>query len=1218
MLQWQHLFPKRILDRGSGYYKAGRVHDLTETGSGYTALVQGSEEYRVEITVKDNNVRSMTCTCPYSEDGPRCKHMAAVLYAIKAEELEELKAGRPDILAEKVIYPFAPAAEGEYRYFDIAKMTAPYTIYEKTWLEAQAMVEDRSILPRITTGYFPGSGESCGKILCEINSRYYRSSAEMVFSRGRIDYLSCQVYSCDGCGSGLVPRRGRKDKVLCKHACAMLILLDQYFADNGTGDATNYSAAYMLNEYSRALAPLSAADSDLAPAEGKSVVISPRLAIEYGRAELSFKVGTVQKQYVVKDLFELTDTISARSTLQLGKQFALDFGRDRVDESSTGWYNLIAAYAGDCRSRSQSQPDYTDTAADRRAIPLYGSRLDEFFDCAEGTAVPCRLMTGSTPDGDFSLRVETGDPELAMTLRPDVDSSGVFHGVLLEGSLPELLAGAKYTYFVDRQSFNRMSPESVAAIKPLCGGSMSSGWISMRIGRGRLTEFYQNVLPVLREHVTVAELDPETIDRYLPGDLAFAFYLDNDRGLVTCRPEAVYGDMEYNLVSSFSGAAPADSFRNKMKERQVYASITPYFDFPDLMRGELGFSAEDDDRLFALMSGGLELLNSIGRVYCTDRFSSSAVRRTVPVKIGVSLESDVMNLEFSSGDVSLAELAEILESYRLKKKYHRLKNGDFVSMDDAIADLSELMESLRISPKEFVKGKMDIPAYRALYLDKMLEQGTELYFTRDRHYRNLIKEFKTVSDADFELPESLAGIMRPYQVYAHKWLRTLAAYGFGGILADDMGLGKTLQMISVLLSARESGDVGTSLVVCPASLVYNWLDELSRFAPSLSACAVAGAQSERAEILAHYAKYDVLVTSYDLLKRDCDKYEDIYFLYCVIDEAQFIKNHSTAASKAVKIIKSRWRFALTGTPIENRLSELWSIFDFLMPGFLYGYETFKSELETPIVKHGDAAASERLRKLVSPFILRRLKDDVLKDLPAKTEEPRRVRLEGEQQKLYDAQVAKMKQLISGQDDESFKKNKIAVLAELTRIREICCDPSLIYEDYIGGSAKREACLDLISTAIEGGHRMLVFSQFTSMLALLEKDLQNAGIEYYKIIGATPKQERLNLVNAFNSGSVPVFLISLKAGGTGLNLTGADIVIHYDPWWNAAVQNQATDRAHRIGQTKPVTVYKLIVSGSIEDKILEMQERKLQLADDILSGEAASLGSLSRDELLALI
>ena len=511
-----------------------------------------------------------------------------------------------------------------------------------------------------------------------------------------------------------------------------------------------------------------------------------------------------------------------------------------------------------------------------------------------------------------------------------------------------------------------------------------------------------------------------------------------------------------------------------------------------------------------------------------------------------------------------------------------------------------------------------MPSYRALYLEQMLENAQEIYTTRDRHYRRLIKDFNAVKDSDYEIPTELRQVLRGYQVYGYKWLRTLAGCGFGGILADEMGLGKTLQIIAVLLAEKQEGSIGTSLIICPASLVYNWAEEFHRFAPELTVCPVEGNQTERSEIIERSGKWDVLISSYDHLKRDVQTYEGKVFLYEVLDEAQFIKNQSTASAKAVKVIRAKHRFALTGTPIENRLSELWSIFDFLMPGFLYRYETFRKEMEKPIAKEGSEEASLRLKRMVSPFILRRLKTEVLKDLPEKVEESHIVRFGEEQQKLYDAQVLRMKNLLEKENEESFRKSKIQILAELTRIRQICCDPALLFENYDGGSAKMEACMDLVRSAMEGEHRILLFSQFTSMLDLLKERLRQEEIPYYEITGATPKKERLRLVSAFNDGDVPLFLISLRAGGTGLNLTGADIVIHYDPWWNAAAQNQATDRAHRIGQQKPVTVFKLIAKDSIEEKIQQLQEKKLNLADEIIGGEQVSFSSLTREDLLEMI
>ncbi|MGZ1156111.1 DEAD/DEAH box helicase [Lactobacillus delbrueckii subsp. bulgaricus] len=473
-----------------------------------------------------------------------------------------------------------------------------------------------------------------------------------------------------------------------------------------------------------------------------------------------------------------------------------------------------------------------------------------------------------------------------------------------------------------------------------------------------------------------------------------------------------------------------------------------------------------------------------------------------------------------------------------------------------------------------------------------------------------------VTDHQADRALARAEMLEEFDQDALEDVKLLAQHGFGGILADEMGLGKTLQVISLLASQKDQ----PSLIVAPASLVLNWEAEFKKFAPEMKTLVLSGSKKERSGQLADLTDIDVVITSYDLLKRDIANYEPHTFAYEVIDEAQMIKNPRTAAAKSVSVVKAKHRFALTGTPIENRLSELWSIFNFVMPGFLKSYREFKKDFESPIVKEDDQDCLNRLSQMVGPFILRRLKKDVLKDLPDKLEEVRYVGVGKEQRRLYDAEIARLKNKVMAEDDECIKREQIEILAALTRIREICCDPGLLYEDYKGESEKRLACVDLIKSAIDGGHKVLLFSQFTSMLDLLEESLKAEEIGFLRIDGQTPKVRRLTLVNVFNHKDSPakVFLISLKAGGTGLNLTGADTVIHYDPWWNVAAHNQATDRAHRIGQEKKVTVYKLIAKDTVEEAILDLQEAKSLLAQGILTAESVSSASLQKEDLLKIL
>ncbi|MBQ8752681.1 MAG: DEAD/DEAH box helicase, partial [Clostridia bacterium] len=461
-------------------------------------------------------------------------------------------------------------------------------------------------------------------------------------------------------------------------------------------------------------------------------------------------------------------------------------------------------------------------------------------------------------------------------------------------------------------------------------------------------------------------------------------------------------------------------------------------------------------------------------------------------------------------------------------------------------------------------------------------------------------------------PASLRSVLRDSQTVGFGWLKALERIGCGGIMADEMGLGKTLQTIALLLDAKEQGNSTPSLVVCPTSLVLNWESEIRRFAPDLSVLSIIGSAEQREELLHSCGRYDVILTSYDMLKRDVALYAGRRFAYHILDEAQYIKNPHTQNARAVKAIASNQRFALTGTPIENRISELWSIFDFLMPGFLYSYSRFRSQFESPILRDGDDVAREQLRRLVEPFILRRLKQDVLQELPPKTEQVLLVPLNEEQRQLYAANLAQARQQV-----QIPGTNKMAVLALLTRLRQLCCDPALCYEDYRGGSAKLDSCMELLRQGVENGHKILVFSQFTSLLDLLQKQLSREHMRFYRLDGSTPKEQRATSIEAFNRDDTPVFLISLKAGGTGLNLVGADTVIHFDPWWNLAAQEQATDRAHRIGQTRPVQVIKLIAKDTVEERILQLQERKQGLADALIpTGEG--LAGMTAEELRALL
>jgi superfamily II DNA or RNA helicase len=635
--------------------------------------------------------------------------------------------------------------------------------------------------------------------------------------------------------------------------------------------------------------------------------------------------------------------------------------------------------------------------------------------------------------------------------------------------------------------------------------------------------------------------------------------------------------------------------------------------------GRACLAADDARGLYRLLTEGLPRFMAEGEVLMSEKLRGVHARPAPRVRVEARLSSGLLDLEVVSDDVDADDLLAYLAAYEARQGYVRLASGDVARVDEEVAAaLAELAAGVGRTPAELVGAPAQVPANRTLFVDALLGGTPGVAFERDEAFRELAASFDERAAAAVEPPASLAGVLRPYQLDGFCWLTRLGRLGFGGILADDMGLGKTLQLIAYLVGRREEGVAGPALVVCPASLVYNWTSEIARFAPQLDAVAVTGPRTARADAIARATRAgSVLVTSYELMKRDVDLYAETAFSCLALDEAQYIKNHATQAARCAKRVPADVRFALTGTPVENRLAELWSIFDFLMPGVLGSQEAFRHRFELPIAE-GDEHAAAHLQQIVAPFVLRRMKDEVLDELPEKTETLLYATLEGEQRDLYRACSDRLALELRQKLPQQFARDRVQVLAELLRLRQLCCDPHLAFDDYEGPSAKLDACLELVGNAVDSGHKVLLFSQFTSMLSRIAARLDEAGVAHFELTGATPKEERARLVEAFQAGGAPVFLISLKAGGVGLNLTAADIVVHYDPWWNLAAQNQATDRAHRIGQTNPVTVFRLIAKDTIEERIVALQEAKRDLAQSVLGGEAVGNSSLTRDDILELL
>ena len=602
--------------------------------------------------------------------------------------------------------------------------------------------------------------------------------------------------------------------------------------------------------------------------------------------------------------------------------------------------------------------------------------------------------------------------------------------------------------------------------------------------------------------------------------------------------------------------------------------------------------------IVATVLNGLENLNK----ETNDEYIDQNITINPNITLDISQSRNgYMSMKLNIEGVDSNEYREIFSSYKNNNRLYRMKNGAYLDLKDKdIEQAFKLIDILNIY-NDF--DNMKIPNNKAIYLEKLIEDEDLSFVNGSKYVSNVVKKFDKVKSKNYEVPKDLNATLRDYQVSGFEFFKTLSDYQFGGILADEMGLGKTIQTIAFLLSNKDK----KSIVITPTALIYNWKNELEKFAPTLKVGLLHAAKSEREKILDNIDNYDVILTTYTTYKNDIDKYKNINFDYCIIDEAQNIKNPDAIITKAIKNVNAKVKFALTGTPIENNLMELWSIFDFIMPGYLYNKSKFKS-----IFVNNDKNIIE-LKNLIKPFILRRTKKEVITELPDKIEQKIIIDLEKEHKRAYKGYV----NLITRKIKENNQDN-ITVFSYLTKLRQLCLSPELMVKNYQGKNSKLDVLINIINDSSD--EKILVFSQFTKVLEVIGKRLNEENISYSYLDGKTSAKDRVKLVEEFNTNNNKVFLISLKAGGTGLNLTSANIVVHFDPWWNPAVEDQASDRAHRIGQKNVVNVIKLIAKGTAEERVINLQETKKELIEDVINGNldnSSTLKNLSKDDIIDL-
>lgn len=847
---------------------------------------------------------------------------------------------------------------------------------------------------------------------------------------------------------------------------------------------------------------------------------------------------------------------------------------------------------------------YYSNLFNRQELALSENMLRKLLILAEGLSIQlnfCGNDTGVT-------EIVCGNPDISLEIL--MEDQTLFLRENTEDNLTALCSDGSILLFGN--SLYLPEEEFLADLLPFYTAIFGNDSRQVEFRGDNMGAFIEKVLPVIQKSMSVTVPD-EIRDHYIVEPICPKLYLDmvlqRHRPIITATVQFCYGRYEINPLEEKQTGTYIVVRDREEEERLMHLLYDLHF----VVQGTY-FQLSKEEDIFRLMSEYLDTLTQQFEVYYSKEYKSIAISKIGSMQMGIRLNTDINLLEMDLGytQIPKVELEDFFRAIRLKRKYYRLKSGAFIDLTQQEKNVDTLRQILEVA-ESTEDGTLRFRQHTAAYLDGLLPRSNRI--RKEESYQKLIQDLHAPDQTEWKVPSVLADVLRPYQVVGFRWLMTLSNYGMGGILADDMGLGKTVQTIAYICAHP-----GTrTLIVCPTSLAYNWQEEFDKFAAHIRSCIVSGTPEERNKILTQNREdYDVWITTYPLIRKDVENYREISFDAMFIDEAQFIKNPSSLGAKAVKTVQAAHRFALTGTPIENALSELWSIFDFVMPGFFPRYHRFTELYEKPILRDNNEKQMQILRRRIQPFILRRMKKDVLKELPDKIETRRTAAMTSKQKKIYHSYLSRIQAEI--RDKESFLEgqDRIQVLAALTRLRQICCHPATFVENYQGGSGKLDLLMEQLPDILAAGHSVIIFSQFTSMLSIIAQELRQSQIPFYYLSGSVPPEVRKKEVKSFNRGDVNVFLVSLKAGGTGLNLIGADTVIHFDPWWNPAVEDQATDRAYRIGQKRKVQVIKYVMEDSIEEKIYELQKRKKNLSDRVIQSGEMFINQLTGEELYKLL
>ena len=911
--------------------------------------------------------------------------------------------------------------------------------------------------------------------------------------------------------------------------------------------------------------------------------------------ELDLKIGT-KKYYVVKNIADLINARKNNIRISYGKEFKYDPVIHYFSEDDERILNFIEEYV------SLRQPFEKEYSVQRITNNVFGSNktlfipqsaLRRFLNNIKSESISITNENQTIEDIEvvksdlpikFNIKEEENEIKLSST--SELPRSMTYKGdVYLYNNKLYLPSLKQIKYY--KSINNILNKESVISFK-----------------NKNKQEVINKVIPLLEIISDDIYIEDSLSKNIIKEDLKVEVYFDREINKTLAEVKAIYGDSNFNILKG-----PKDNeyiIRNINEEEKLEKELN---DLSFYRNNEKFIFNGSDEKLFDLLSGDLRSLKEKATIFYSDRFRERKIYGSTSINAKISEGSgNYLDFTFSIENVNEDEYKKVLQAFKENRKFFKLKDESFIDFrDEEVRKLFNLVDSLS-DDVNIKSNEIKVHKSKSIFLNECIKDNNLLFVEGKDIVKHIANKVENLEEIDYKIPQELKATLRDYQLTGFKWFKTLSHYEFGGILADEMGLGKTIQTIAFLLSEKNK----KSIIITPTSLIYNWRSEFEKFAPTMKIKVVHGNKEDRIFTKEEIEEFDVLLTTYGTLRNDYDLYENIKFDFCIIDEGQNIKNPLSQSSEVVKELNAKVKFALTGTPIENNLIELWSLFDYILPGYLYSKRKFQDKF----IKA--EKGSEELKKLIKPFILRRLKSDVMSELPDKIEKRFLIEMTEEQKKVYKAYVDDVKIKMKEKD---FTKDKITIFSYLTKLRQLTLDPSILIDGYTGGSGKIDVTVELVENFIKENHKILLFSQFTSVLDSIKNILEAEGIECFYLDGSTKASERVQLVNEFNaSDKVKIFLISLKAGGTGLNLTSADVVIHFDPWWNPAIEDQATDRAHRFGQKNVVEVIKLISKGSIEEKIIKLQESKKEIINEIMSGNYTNggfLSSLSSDEIKEL-